>query len=755
MNPETARNWPAMSDKWTSNWYPTERVLKVTGMSERTFRRRLSDVPSNCIRPAESTGGRPRHDYHFSAFPELAVHHRQSAEDPSLPSRPSVQTPSDYAINPPPAPAAPKPGEGGPKPPPKPKGAAKDDLVRAELRLLAVREYEERRKLMTADEAAVATCRDWATWPRVRTVTTSERLPGGHARMTRQDVDLGIFKPGTLRTWSGTYARTQDVLSLADRKKGNVGRKRMEIPERLLSYIYGLSVSTARADVTKAVQWAKGHWPSLSVDSASSVVAFPDLSIDTWRRAIKAFDPRKAGKDLNHSLQRFRANHSGDVEVNWDLLPYNGRFEVDDVQQDWYGLASDMERFVRPFAYAVSRTRTRQWVAFVSSEAPITDDQVAELLGFTMASSSGGIPDEWKLENRNVTVRGGLVEILESLSCKVAHTSMDGGEPVFGGAVPDGSEGHPQGHGVHERMNRDMHDRAWNAPGQVGGDERNTAPSRTEAWLRMARDAQKRGEFVLVHGPEQWAARQKAVCEQHNASPCSGLQQIVDPDTGEIRHMTPNECAMMLKAHEVRVMKHELLPLFASRGVDVPVTRNGIRVNNRSYGRFDEELKMHAAVKAFVSDVAPDVAYIQELGRCVEGYVKAAPGTWDQFGEKRRQESHARNQHEELMAQAIATDSTMTLSTMMMLPDPVPNRPETLVAPEALVARAAAIRGGIAAHRDRQAVRDKRFEVPAQGSEISSQRSGRRGMLDREDELIAQAEVFAGAKKEDAWKQSV
>jgi hypothetical protein len=557
----------------------------------------------------------------------------------------------------------------------------------------------------------------------------------------RQDVSLGIFKPGTLRTWAGIYARTQDVLSLADKKKGNVGRKETPIPDDLLSYIYGLSVSTARADVAKAVQWAKAHWSAVGLAKEDASGSWPDISIDTWRRKIKAYDPRKAGKDLNHSLQRFRANHSPDVEVDWDLLPYNGRFEVDDVQQDWYGLASDMERFVRPYAYAVSRTRTRQWVAFVASETPITDEQIAELIGFTMVQSGGGIPGEWKLENRNVTARGGLVEILESLGCKVSHTSMDGGEAVFSGAVPDGSEGHPQGHAVHERMNLDMHERAWNAPGQVGGDERNTAPSRTEAWLRMAREAHKRGEFVLVHGPEQWAARMKAVCEQHNTASNSGLQQIVDPDTGEVRHMTPNECAMSLKDHAVRVMDAQLLPLFATRGVDVPVTRNGIRVNNRSYGRFDEELKKYATVKAFVSDVAPDVAYIQELGRCVDGYVKAAPGTWDQFGEKRRQERHARNQHEALMAQAIASDSTLTLSAMTMLSNPVPNRPETTVAPEALMNRATAIRGGIAAHRDRQAALDRRFdstsEMSDRGSSIPRRAMGR-GLLSREDEMAEQ-----------------
>lgn len=743
-----------MNPQYAGNWYPIEQIAEVTGASIRTLRRRLENVSEQNVRMEASRLGRPRSLYHFTVLPELAVHHREAesstrftAGRSSVDSVSSVVNPSSYAVEPAPDP------EPTVKPPPKPKGASKDDLVRGELRLRAVCEFEERCKLMTREAAADATCRDWANRARTQTVQMTEYLPSGYRRSTKLDVGLGIFKPGTLRTWAGTYARTKDVLSLVDQKKAHVGRKAKDIPPELLSYIYGLSVSTARADVAKAVAWGKEHW--------TGPQAWPEVSIDTWRRRIKASDPRKAGKDLMHSLQRYRTNQTPDVEIDWTQIPYNGRFEIDDVQQDWYGLSSDMERFIRPYAYAVIRARTRQWVSFIASEANITDDQVAQLIGFTMVQSSGGIPDEWKLENRNVTAKGDIVSLLESLGCKVSHTSMDGGEPVFEGAVKDGSEGHPQGHSLVERGNQSMHEHAWNAPAQVGSDERRTSPSRTEAFLRMAREAHKRGEFVLVHGPEQWAARIRGVCEKHNNTPNGGLEEILDPETGEIRNMTPNECAKMLASHEVRLMDEKLLPLFATRGIEVKVTKNGIRLNNRSYGRFDEELKKFESVKAYVSDVAPDVAYIHELGRCVEGYVKAAPGTWDQFGEKRSQESHYRNQFEALMADAIRTDSTVALSAMATLSNPVETRPETVVAPEAMVARADRMQVARAAHRDRAATLDKRFEVPEQpaassqvsnrGSQIPARARGR-GILSRTEELGEHLAAL-GAGKDESWQQ--
>ena len=727
------------------NWYPIEQIAEATGASIRTLRRRLSDIPTNNMRLDVSAGGRPRTLFHYESLPELSVEHRRRL---GLPSSSSV--PSESSVVPSLAPCV--------VPPPKARGHSKDDLVRAELRLRAIHEFEERCKLLNKEQAAEATCRDWAHRTRCQTVQMSERLPGGHSRVTRENVSLGIFKPGTLRTWAGTYARTKNVLSLVDRKKGSVGRKETAIPPALLSYIYGLCVSTARADVAKAVAWGEKHWPGPE--------PFTQTSIATWRRRIKAFDPRHAGKDLMHSVQRYRANQTPDVEVDWNALPYNGRFEVDDVQQDWYGLASDMERFIRPYAYAVLRARTRQWIAFVCTETAIIDAQVAELIGFTMAQPTGGIPDLWKLENRNVTTTGDIVAIIESLGSKVSHTSMDGGTMVIPGAVKDGADGHPQGHALIERANRDLHEIAWNAPAQVGGDERRTSPSRTEAFLRMAREAQKRGEVVLVHGPEQWAARMSAVAEHHNNTPNSGLEQIIDPDTGKVRHMTPNECAKMLGSQEVKVMPAEMLPLFATRGEFVPVTRNGIRINNRSYGRFDEALKAYPRVKAYVSDMSPDIAYVHELGRCVDAYLKTAPGEWDQFAAKLRGQAHYKNQFAQVMAEAMASDSSMTLSAMMALKNPVPNRPETVVAPPELMERATRIQTAVAAHRDRAATMDKRFEVPtcpavglAEADPSTKNQEprtkNRSGLLRRLGDLDDQLAVLGSSKQEDLeWKQS-
>jgi hypothetical protein len=601
---------------------------------------------------------------------------------------------------------------------------------------------------MTAEEAADATCRDWANRSRTQTVQITERLPGGHVRVTRLNVALGIFKAGTLRTWAGTYARTGDMLSLVDRKKTNVGRKEKHIPDPILSYIYGLSTSTARADVAKAVAWGKEHWHGED--------AWPEVSIDTWRRRIKAFDPRKAGKDLNHSVSRFMANHSPDVEIDWNQLPYNGMWMIDDVHEDWYALSGGAKVCaIRPNAYAIMRARTRKWVAFVATETPITKEQVRELVGFAMCQPGGGLPDVFKFERGTVAGDTHLDQALDTLGVRVSRTGMDEGS-VIPGAVADVAKGRFQGKAILERGLQAHHEKQWNVPGQVGSEEKDTAPARLQRWIAMQIDPENPAHRIMPTEYETYE-RIKAAFEEHNNTPQGGHPEILT-EQGDVRHATPNEMEKALGDQAIRRMDEKLLPLFQVKGVVVPVTRNGFVLNGHSYGRFDKdgELMKHAKVLAYASEVFPDLAYVHELGRCVELYVKAAPGDHEQYGKKMHIVKASRNQHQALMAEAMASGDTRLIESMMMLSNPTPNRPETVVAPAAMTETVERMQVSRASFRDRRAAQDRRFELPAaQGSDISNQRSGRkRGMLDREEELVAQGKVFE-EQKEEAWKQSV
>ena len=744
-----------MTPEYARNWYPIERIQEITGACERTVRRCLSVVTEQNVRFDVSNGGRPRALYHFSVLPELAVHHRgrvsEVSDQPSVACAPSV--PSDYVVNRPPA----------PKPPPKPKGAAKDDLVRAELRLRAVREFEERRKLMSAEQAADATCRDWANRPQVETVQITERLPGGHSRLTRLQVDLGIFKPGTLRTWAGTYAANgRDVISLVDRMKGHVGRKQKEIQPELLSYIYGLSASTDRADVAKAVAWAMRHAPCPMLL----------VSLDTWRRRIKAFDPRKAGKDLNHSVSRFMANHSPDVEIDWNQMPYNGMWMIDDVHEDWYALSGgEKVCAIRPNAYAIMRARTRKWVAFVATETPITKAQVRELVGFAMCQPGGGLPDVFKFERGTVAGDTHLDQALDTLGVRVSRTGMDEGS-VIPGAVRDVAKGRFQGKAILERGLKEHHARQWNAPGQVGPEEKSTAPARLQRWIALQIDPENPAHRIMPTEYETYA-KIKAAFEEYNNTPQGGLPEILT-EQGDVRHATPNEMEKALGDQVIRRMDEKLLPLFQVKGVVVKVNRNGFVLNGHSYGRFDKdgELMKYAKVLAYASEVFPAVAYVHELGRCVELYVKAEPGDHEQYGKKMHIVKASRNQHEALMAEAMASGDTRLIESMMMLSNPTPNRPETVVAPAAMVETVERMQASRTAFRDRRAAQDKRFEVPGPFADPPARRSfgeggsdamrhapralptRRRGILDREEELGDQL-VALGGGKEDAWKQSV
>lgn len=664
-----------MLDSYRSNWYPIRSVSHITGESVRNLRRRFASLPDALLRTNDShRPGRPEMLYHFTVDPRLTAHHE-------LAHNTATQPPRDRT------PLQP------------------DDLATAHLRLHAVREFKARARLMTRALAAAATCRDWASSPRVETVTIDERLPGGHLRRTRRDVSLGIFQPGTLRRWAALYRKRRELTALAPSRKGNVGRKREPIDSRLLDYVAVLASSSALADVTKAVARARSQWPD----------QFPDISIKTWQRRIRELDPERVGVTLGkRGIAAFRAKHSPDIDRDYSRLPFNGLWQLDDVTEDFYGHSLDPLKLVRPYCYAIIRVSTRQWVCAVASETPIVQDQVRSLVGFAFAGPDGGIPDELQFERGTIALDDYLAGLLDSLDVRYHRTSMDEGR-VHPGALPDEPKGHAAGKGVIESNIARHHALQWDAPASTGPDERSTAHRNLEPLKALAIRRAKAGDPLILPTPAQWQARIYQALEAHNNKPHSGLPQIIDAQ-GKRRHLTPNERAASM-ADPVRVMDSILLPLFSQKGILVPVTKNGIRFNNLSYGRFEPDVQALAGQKvlAYGLKEAPDLIYVTELGRCVERFQAPAYGQeGDLIERKRAIERAKRNQHEALIARAMELPGTVTLDTVKFMRSPTPERPTCSVAPDPLVRRAEAIRAGLDSHRLRRARFDAGFDFDAE-----------------------------------------
>jgi hypothetical protein len=619
-----------------------------------------------------------------------------------------------------------------------PRPVSADDLAIASMRLLAVREFQQRRRDLPAEVAAEATVADWRRHPRSQTVEVEERLPGGHTRQTSRTVTVGDFSVSTLRAWTATFEAREDMRDLVPRWKGTRGRNGAEIPEQLLNFVWGVSTSTARADVKKAVAMASEHWPADQ---------FPDVSIRTWQRKILAMDPRKAGKDLNHSVAKYRQEQNPDIEIDWTALAYNARWEIDDIQSDYYILASDRQRTLRPFCYAIIRCATRQLVAMVTSEVPIVQEQIRALVAAALVSDHGGIPAEIKFERGHTASDPHLEMLLRQLGCKVGRTSMDGGQ-VFTGATPDGASGHFQGKPLIEANARRWHNQHWAVPTQVGPVEKDTAPARLENELRLAREAAKRGETLRVITSAQWHALEREMCEKFNTTPHSGLPLVVDPETGKPRHMTPNEAAREKRAEAIRVMHEELLPLFYMKGLRVPVTQNGIRVGNVTYGRFDDDLRALAEATVYVSETTPDLAFVSELGRLVERYEPANYGDASaQFQGQRHTEKRFRNQYDAAMAQVMATmQNGISLVSVVNVPsNPCPERVRAVADCPELRQRATAIRSAVSRWQEEKAAEGQRFAfetVP--GSAGHGERPRGSGLLARAGELQEHVEALNG-----------
>ena len=699
-------------------WITDEQAAKLWGgIPLRTARHRLR----NCQKMKRRSGGRPRTLYYVGSHAELSA---------KISASPDEAKPAEL----------------------KQRVLQPDDLAVARLRMQAVREYIHLREIYDESRAVVMTVSEWSNHPRTDTVRLTERL-GRNDRKHSLEVSVGCFSKFTLRRWARDYLdagseRTDQLAALAPQKKTNVGRTKKEIPQDLINLIYALAVATPRADFEKAIALARREYPH----------AWPNVHDYTIIRRVRAKDPSRFCETLGkRGIADFRAKHSPDIDRDYSTLPFNGLIQLDDFRMDFYGHASDPRELVRPYVYGMERASTRQWLCAVACETPITQDQVRALIGFGLASKSVGIPDQIHFERGAVACDEYLQNQLESLGIKVSRTSMDGGR-VHEGACKDNPRGHFQGKLIEANI-RPLHGAFWDVHSQVGPEEKSTAQSRLETLKKTAEKLAKDSEFLILPTPAEWQALIAQKIEQRNNTPHSALPEIIDPSNGERRHMTPNERAKSMRDTSIRVMDERLLPLFFQKGVLVDVTRNGFRLNNVSYGRFEENLQALAGTKvtAYAMKDLPDVAYVVELGRCVERF-EAVNWNDEDHGlieKKRGIEKRFRNQYEKLIADAKSSASAGIAEVIRFTQNPTPERRFELVCPEGLHARANGITVGQRDHVKAQSKKAERFAPLGDSPAKSRRKSGKSLIRDTEemrDHVAVVTGTIEGEKTEDRFE---
>lgn len=691
---------PAGTKAAPQEWFSIPEAASIMQVSARRAHQLLERTPVDLRKP-EETGGRPKTLYHFAAHPRLHAHFNAQFHGPTL--RILDEKP-----------------------------IAPDDLATAQFRAQAVEEYWALCEFMQEKQAVAQVVAEWTRTPRKREIRWDERLERNRKRKNIRQIQVGPFSMTTLRQWASLYKEMKfEISALAPERKSHVGRTRASVPDTVIDLVHALAISTARADVVVAIERAKETYPG----------EWPNVSYDTIRRRVLERDPAKAGKSIGtRGIADFRLNHSPDITRDYSDMTYNRLWELDDITEDFYGHGSDPLELVRPYSYSIIRVATRQWICAVTAETPITQDQVRTLVGLAMADRQGGIPDEIKFERGTVACDDYLADLLAGISVHVSKTSMDGGR-IFPNSVPDRATGHFQGKGVVESNIRNHHNRLWDATAQVGPDERNTAPARLPNLLAYAKECAKEGRPSILPTPGQWTARIFQALEEHNNRPHSALPEIVDPETGAVRHMSPNEKAVQLKAEEIRIMDERLLPLFFQKGYQVPVTKNGVLLHKHWYGRFDEDLQKLQGTKVMVFAMKefPGVAFIKELGRCVDAYVAPRYGEeGDAIERKRHIERTKRNQYEKLLERAMQAAGSITTESTKFTSNPVPDRALKIIAPEPMRARAESMATATTAHRDRKTALDRRFEA----GEATAPRAGRRGLMSRATDLEAQLSVL-------------
>jgi len=690
-------------------WLTLDQIAAALRRSRRSIQRRLSGAPADLKRSVRQEIGRPTVLYHRSALPELREVSSQKSDVSDRPTGGGL----------------PELGQGsafGGKSEltsdlrPLTSCINSADLTTGQMRAEVVLTYEDLKPRLGEAGAAEAVCAAYAKQPKTRETIVNERIHDNHIRQTKRLIILGGFSTGTLRRWARLYQeRGRTPLALAPELRGKVGRKPDKsgnVDDKLTDLILAWSIKNPRATLVHALAAARKEWPG----------DFPELSYTTWLRIMRKRDTSGALATLGkHGIPSFRQKHSPVIDRDYSEMAYNELWEIDDITLDFYGYNWNFTQLVRPYAYAVIRVATREWIAVVTTETPITQDQVRSLIGLAMASPNGGIPDAIRFERGAVACDDYLRDLLTTLGIKVHNTSMDGGK-THKDAFKDRAKGHFQGKGVIERAIRELHNLMWDNLLQVGTNERISAPANLETMKREIIALAKDGKIIPKLSPQQWMAAVTTAMEEYLDQPHGGLQEIVDGEKSDVkngvvkyRHMTPRECAQAKKPAKLRVMGEKMLPLFFQRGYKVPVTKNGFTLNKYSYGRFDEGVQALAgtSVVVYAMPEFPKLAFVQELGRCVEAWKAPKAGTEGEYIEtKRGIEAKARNKYEELMARVLEAGSAAVIDQTRILSSAISIDQVETVNPPALVERLQAMTHQREFHRAKAKELDDRLTFP-------------------------------------------
>jgi hypothetical protein len=677
----TDASTPQPDQQQASLWLTdAEAAALWGGIPLRTARNRLSQ----CIRRTIPTKGRPRNQYYVGGIPELV----SAATAPAV-----IELPVQFDRQ------------------EKRREYTQVDLTIGRLRLQAVRSYLHIKEVMTEEAACAMTVNEWTVKPRSLEVLLVERLAGGVQRKHREHVTVGGFSATTLRDWARAATDAahggpaEQIRQLAPQLRGNVGRKGTNIPDQLLDLVHALAVANPRADLVKALAKAQTSW----------VGAWPDVSYRTWLRRMTQRDPERFCKTLGkRGLAEFDKQHSPDVERDYLSMSYNEEWQLDDSRKDFYGHGSDPRQILRPYAYSIIRVATRQWICSVTSECPITQSQVRALVGYALASKQGGLPDRIRFERGTIACDDYLRDLLTDLGVSVSKTSMHEGA-VAPGFMDDNAKGNFKGKAVVESNIRRGHNLEWDAPGQIGGNEREGSERQQALKLYAARMASNNQVAILPTAAE-WQTFAGERLELNNNTPHSGLPMVADGVTGEARNMTPNEYAQHLSQADIRVMDESLLPLFFSKGVMIDVTKNGIRLNNETYGRFDQDLAdlVGTKVTAYAVDEFPDAAFVVELGRFVQRYEKADFNENNgQYEQKIHRNKIKKSQYAQMIETALRSSGSEIAQLIRFTANPTPERHFSVVCPNAMKARSAHIEDAGEKLRTSQAKAAARFDLAA------------------------------------------
>lgn len=575
-----------------------------------------------------------------------------------------------------------------------------EDLKVAQLRAKAVREYLYWQQAGLTEGESCA--RVVAKWREVQSleVRTKEYLSVSHrGRRVNIKVEVGGFEARTLRAWAHTWNQAMEtsgnsephaIRALAPERKGRCGAKGWQLPENFVSLIYSLLVGSCASDLRAAIRQARRDWKAAWPRNEKG----REPSYDTIRRAIEKLDPDWSGRTLGHEGRAaHETRHSPSISFDRSTMPYNAEWQLDDVTMNWYGMQTDQASTFRPRMYVIMRVATRQWICAVASVTPVTQDQVRAMIGTALASKAGGIPGTITFEHGAVACEGdeetvgSLHELLVSLGMRVHKTKMHRG-PIVTGAIPDAAIGNPNGKAVIESAFKRLESFfAWQA-GQVGRNERETAPRRILTLLEMSRKAADEGKLVVLPTQDEVHGIILDALNGWNNAPHGGLPEIIDPATGEKRHATPNEWAKHLGDQDVKVMDSQLLPLFLRKGVVKRVTANGLKINNLVYGRFDKGLLdlRGQVVRAFANPDDTRSVYVEQLGRCVER--TDAPEFGADTSALHEIKQHVvkadRNQLERALRLAAEAGGSVTLESLQFTSNVTPDRKAETVSPEAL-----------------------------------------------------------------------